>query len=140
MAFKRIDELDTSTLICPCGASFTWSGYDAGKSRWMDLHSTCKGPSMSKLPTLWVVVNEDPDGIDIDYAYQEQALADERAAEVNAWHRENKTFTYRVAREYLPATEAVSKERVREIVAILYGHAQLGGADAIVMLEELLES
>jgi hypothetical protein len=31
-------DLDTSTYVCPCGSSFTWSGLDDGLRPWLDTH------------------------------------------------------------------------------------------------------
>lgn len=35
---KQYDDLDSSTRVCPCGASFAWSGFDDGLERWMAAH------------------------------------------------------------------------------------------------------
>ncbi len=36
--FKRSDTPDDSTIQCPCGASFTWTGADSKLYSWMDEH------------------------------------------------------------------------------------------------------
>ena len=38
-AIREVTDYDTSTLHCPCGASFTWSGFSDKLQPWMDEHS-----------------------------------------------------------------------------------------------------
>lgn len=35
---QQIDDLDSSTRICPCGGSYSWSGSDDYLSKWMSEH------------------------------------------------------------------------------------------------------
>lgn len=41
--FNRFDAEDDSTLICKCGSSFTWSGFDRGLQPWMEKHAPHTG-------------------------------------------------------------------------------------------------
>jgi hypothetical protein len=38
---RRSDSEETSTLICPCGESFEWSGLEDGSSAWLLKHERC---------------------------------------------------------------------------------------------------
>jgi hypothetical protein len=35
---KQHDDYETSTRVCACGASFTWSSYDPELEKWMTKH------------------------------------------------------------------------------------------------------
>lgn len=37
--FRRHDTDDDSTVSCPCGSAFTWSGFDAGLDAWCETHA-----------------------------------------------------------------------------------------------------
>lgn len=34
----QFDDYETSTRTCPCGASFSWSGFDDALAAWMEKH------------------------------------------------------------------------------------------------------
>ena len=45
----RSDSEDTSTIMCKCGDSFTWSGCDSvGLKPWLRKHSKCYKPQTKK--------------------------------------------------------------------------------------------
>lgn len=35
---RQVDDYETSTRVCPCGASFTWAGCDDRLDEWMKIH------------------------------------------------------------------------------------------------------
>jgi hypothetical protein len=37
--FERFDTADESTITCPCGASFTWTGHDERLRQWKTEHA-----------------------------------------------------------------------------------------------------
>jgi len=36
--YRRHTRMDDCTLYCPCGSTFTWSGYSEHLEPWMDAH------------------------------------------------------------------------------------------------------
>jgi hypothetical protein len=40
--FARIDSEGNSTLICKCGSSYTWEGFDDGLDAWTREHTNCE--------------------------------------------------------------------------------------------------
>lgn len=47
--FDRTDQVDTTTLWCPCKASFTWSGMDERLNGWVEEHYPHTYPEHKKL-------------------------------------------------------------------------------------------
>lgn len=37
--FRRVDDEDTSTLFCSCGAHFEWEGFDNRLDPWLLIHT-----------------------------------------------------------------------------------------------------
>jgi hypothetical protein len=39
MKIRQVNDYETSTRICPCGASITWSGWSDDLDDWMSEHA-----------------------------------------------------------------------------------------------------